>query len=289
MLKKKSMRALVVLTHSECKRLIARGIKKHPEVQEALKKGRIFVSRGSTTAYVLEELLGEPIEKRHYVAGQMTGDKKTLYRFGSLKAEKRLKEVVIDKGVKRVVDDFKEALLSRAGLALLVQGEMGLTDEFAVDKKFQVGYAAAGIGVAHIQYHLVPNGAALHKALHGSGQFHRNVWHLNLKVGQDLDRLVGGLIFLTGRIGSHGAKFQGFVDKSWRNFHGQLIGRLPADTDIGAVHQEPDFRHTDIIGGFGRKGEGGARLDLGRQVERDGRNGVRCHYRNGGADVGLVF
>ena len=57
------MRALVVLTHSECKRLIARGIKEHPEVQEALKNGRIFVSRGSTTAYVLEELLEEQIDK----------------------------------------------------------------------------------------------------------------------------------------------------------------------------------------------------------------------------------
>ncbi len=105
------MRAIIVLTHSECKRLIAKGIAELPEVKEALEKHRIFVSRGSTNAYVLEELLGEPIEKRHYVAGQMTGDKKTLYRFGSLRAEKRLKEIVIDKGVKKEVDDFKEALL----------------------------------------------------------------------------------------------------------------------------------------------------------------------------------
>jgi hypothetical protein len=106
------MRALVVLTHSECKRLIARGIKQHPEVQDALKNGKIFVSRGSTTAYVLEELLGESIVKSHYVAGQMTGDKENLYRFGSLKGEKRLKEVVIVKGVKKEVDDFREALQS---------------------------------------------------------------------------------------------------------------------------------------------------------------------------------
>ncbi len=105
------MRAIVVLTHSECKRLIAKGIAQLPEVKEALESHRIFVSRGSTTAYILEELLGEPIKKQHYVAGQMTGDKETLYRFGSLKAEKRLKEIVIDKGVKREVDNFQEALL----------------------------------------------------------------------------------------------------------------------------------------------------------------------------------
>ena len=106
------MRALVVLTHSECKRLIARGIKQHPEVKEALEKGRIFVARGSTTAYVLEELLGEPIKKSHYVAGQVTGEKKDLYRLGSLKGEKRLKEIVIEKGVKREVENFREALQS---------------------------------------------------------------------------------------------------------------------------------------------------------------------------------
>ena len=106
------MRALVVLTHSECKRLIARGIKEHPEVKDALKDGKIFVSRGSTTAYVLEELLGEPFNKSHYVAGQMTGDKNDLFRFGSLKGEKRLKEVIIEKGVKREVDNFKDALQS---------------------------------------------------------------------------------------------------------------------------------------------------------------------------------
>ena len=105
------MRAIVVLTHSECKRLIAKGITELPEVKEALEKHKIFIARGSTTAYVLEELLGEPIDKQHYVAGQVTGNKKDLFRFGSLKVEKRLKEIVIDKGVKKEVDDFKEALL----------------------------------------------------------------------------------------------------------------------------------------------------------------------------------
>ena len=68
------MRAIVVLTHSECKRLIARGLLKHPEIEDALKDGKIFVARGSTTAYVLEELLGKPIEKSHYIAGQVTGE-----------------------------------------------------------------------------------------------------------------------------------------------------------------------------------------------------------------------
>ena len=104
------MRAIVVLTHSECKRLIARGILKHPDIEDALKDGKIFVARGSTTAYVLEELLGEPIEKSHYIAGQVTGDKENLSRLGSLKGDKQLKEVVVDKGTKREIDDIRAEL-----------------------------------------------------------------------------------------------------------------------------------------------------------------------------------
>ncbi len=104
------MRALIVLTHSECKRLIARGLKEHPEVKYALDEGKIFVSRGSTTAYVLEELTGIPFEKHHYVAGQMTGDREKLYRYGSLKGEKRLKEIVIDKGVKHEINNVHDEL-----------------------------------------------------------------------------------------------------------------------------------------------------------------------------------
>ena len=104
------MRALVVLTHSECKRLIAKGLKKHPEIKQAMKESKIFVSRGSTTAYVLEELLGEAIDKSHYVAGQVTGDKKNLFRLGSLKTEKRIKEVVLDKGKRKEVDNLRDII-----------------------------------------------------------------------------------------------------------------------------------------------------------------------------------
>ncbi len=104
------MKAQVILTHSECKRFIAKGILELPEVQDALQKSRIFIARGSTTAYVLEELLGEPVEKHHYIAGQVTGDKENLFRFGSLKAHKRLKEIVIEKGQKREVESFQTEL-----------------------------------------------------------------------------------------------------------------------------------------------------------------------------------
>ena len=64
------MQALFTLTPSESKRLIGKGIAALPEVQNAKKNGYLLVSRGSTTAYCLEELLGQPIEKNRYAVGQ---------------------------------------------------------------------------------------------------------------------------------------------------------------------------------------------------------------------------
>lgn len=63
------MQADVVLTVAESKRLIAKGIAKHPAVARALKEGIICVAKGSTNAYVVEELTGEPIDKTRYVTG----------------------------------------------------------------------------------------------------------------------------------------------------------------------------------------------------------------------------
>jgi len=57
------------LTVSESKRLIAKGVARLPCVQRAMEKGLIAVCKGTTNAYVLEELLGEPVEKTGYVLG----------------------------------------------------------------------------------------------------------------------------------------------------------------------------------------------------------------------------
>ena len=57
------------LTVSEGKRLIAKGVAQLPAIQRAMNKGLIAVCKGTTNAYVLEELLGEPVEKTGYVLG----------------------------------------------------------------------------------------------------------------------------------------------------------------------------------------------------------------------------
>lgn len=58
------------LTVSEGKRLIAKAVAADPRVQTAMMDGTVAVCKGSTNAYVLEELLEKDIEKAKYVLGK---------------------------------------------------------------------------------------------------------------------------------------------------------------------------------------------------------------------------
>ena len=58
-----------VLTVSESKRLIAKGIANHPEVVHALTEGIVVICKGTTNAYVVEEILGKKIQRTDYVMG----------------------------------------------------------------------------------------------------------------------------------------------------------------------------------------------------------------------------
>ncbi|HAJ28233.1 MAG TPA: hypothetical protein DCG53_13490, partial [Syntrophus sp. (in: bacteria)] len=64
------MQAMFTLTPAESKRLIGKGVAALPEIQHAQKNGYLLVGRGSTNAYILEELLGKKIKKEGYTAGQ---------------------------------------------------------------------------------------------------------------------------------------------------------------------------------------------------------------------------
>ncbi len=63
----------VTLTPRESKRIIAMGVKKLPVIQQALKKGIILITLGSTNAYVAEELTGKKIDHARYGAGYIDG------------------------------------------------------------------------------------------------------------------------------------------------------------------------------------------------------------------------
>jgi hypothetical protein len=63
---------IVVLVPSESKRLIAKGVLALPEVKRVLKEGLFVVSRGTTTAYIAEEILGVKLPKANCTAGIVT-------------------------------------------------------------------------------------------------------------------------------------------------------------------------------------------------------------------------
>ena len=59
----------ITLTPPESKRIIAMGIKNLPVIQQALKKGVILITLGTTNAYIAEELTGKKIDHSRYAAG----------------------------------------------------------------------------------------------------------------------------------------------------------------------------------------------------------------------------
>ena len=62
----------VVLTVSEAKRLIAKGVAALPAVREHMTDGMMVIAKGSTNAYVVEELFGKEIDLMSYKSGALT-------------------------------------------------------------------------------------------------------------------------------------------------------------------------------------------------------------------------
>lgn len=63
------MSTAVALKVSESKRLIARGVVASPVFQEACASGRVLIIKGTTNAYIVEELLHEDIDKLNFARG----------------------------------------------------------------------------------------------------------------------------------------------------------------------------------------------------------------------------
>lgn len=82
----------VTLTPRESKRIIAMGVKKLPVVQQALKKGIILITLGTTNAYVAEELTGRKIDHLRYAAGYIDGTAAVVPQ------EKRLPMIAVKNG-----------------------------------------------------------------------------------------------------------------------------------------------------------------------------------------------
>ena len=67
----KTVQGYAILTVSESKRLIAKGVARMPIVKNALANGMVIITKGTTNAYVVEEITGQKIEKAAYVRGRV--------------------------------------------------------------------------------------------------------------------------------------------------------------------------------------------------------------------------
>ncbi|MHA2061156.1 MAG: hypothetical protein ACW963_02560 [Candidatus Sifarchaeia archaeon] len=81
------MIAQIVLTPWESKRLIAKGTVQLDSVKNALRDGIVAIARGTTDAYVFEELLGNPVDKENFVAGAIAPDRLCLIDFSKIISE----------------------------------------------------------------------------------------------------------------------------------------------------------------------------------------------------------
>ena len=88
------LKAQVLLTPAEGKRLIAKAISNMEPVQMAYEKGILIIATSTTSAYVAEEIMGKEIpNKGMFTAGVVTKDGLHV-----TKSEGRYKHYVFEKG-----------------------------------------------------------------------------------------------------------------------------------------------------------------------------------------------
>jgi hypothetical protein len=94
----KVVQAQAILTVSDSKRLIAKGVKEMPIVKNALANGMVIIVKGTTNAYVAEEITGKKIEKAAFVRGRIQPEKGGK----KLSDMQAVPDVILEKG--KVVD-----------------------------------------------------------------------------------------------------------------------------------------------------------------------------------------
>jgi len=90
----KNMKAQIVLTPSESKRLIAKAIVKLEDFKKAFDSGLIILSRSTTAAFIIEELYNTLVDKEKYACGIVTP-------YGTCETDPRFrikKPIIIEKG-----------------------------------------------------------------------------------------------------------------------------------------------------------------------------------------------
>jgi hypothetical protein len=128
------MQGLFTLTSSESKRLLGKAVAALPEVRHAKEHGYLVVGRGTTNAFIIEELMNTKMDKERYVAGEII--KGFLCVLGN---DLRSKPVTFHKG---------EVLAVEPGSVIdkLVAGDILIKGANAVDPCGNVGVLMAGPG-----------------------------------------------------------------------------------------------------------------------------------------------
>ena len=127
------VRALFSLTPTESKRLIAKAVAVLPEVKRALEQSIIVIGRGTTNAFVAEEVTGDKLEpKCDYAAGIIVDGE-----LAAIPAGTRLKPIVLRQG--------KPTNISTAeALQEFREGDVLIKGANAVDPDGNAGVLTAG-------------------------------------------------------------------------------------------------------------------------------------------------
>ena len=191
----KIVQAQAILTVSESKRLIAKAVKEMPVVKNALTNGMVIIVKGTTNAYVAEEITGKEIEKAAFVRGRIQPSKGGK-RLPDVTA---LPDIILEKG--KVVDlPLAEAVKKLKPGDVVIKGANALDHK---NKLAAVNIAAPDAGttgvtmpyvVARKAYLVIPIG--LKKLVAG------DLVDLTLKMREPVESLnaVQSMFLLTGEI-----------------------------------------------------------------------------------------
>lgn len=147
------MKAQVTLTPNEAKRLIAKGIVQLPEVQEALKRGKIIFKTGTTTSAVAEEMVKQPMG----ISGRVTPSG----TMGAQDNNKGVYRLLIDRGKVKIYTPNVTEILGEADVAAQIaffpemgEGDVVITGANAIDPQKRAGLWAGGATLS--PGHLLP-------------------------------------------------------------------------------------------------------------------------------------
>jgi hypothetical protein len=134
--REKKVKAHVALTVPESKRLIAKGVAAMEVVRKALAEGIVSIAKGTTNGRVVEEILGEKIDRSSYVTGRVLPSKGAR---DGVKLSASLADVVLKNGQK------VEGLSSVESIAEMKQGDVFIKGCNALNYKQKLG----GILIGH--------------------------------------------------------------------------------------------------------------------------------------------